>query len=156
MLICLSLQLRDRSVFRDSKHLGRLLPRVLPRPRRYRLAWKETRGSSAIYVWALEPPDEAFVSLGMLATPSPEPPARDASRCVPRAWCEPVSEDGLQAVWQQGLAGGLWRVLQTGMLVASRNAEAPEGTCFQLRRDMAAGEVRLADNLVDVMHIKMV
>ena len=148
-------QLRDRGVFRDSKHLPRLLPRVLPRPRRFRLAWKETRGSAPLYVWEIEPPDDAFVALGMLATPSPEPPPADAARCVPRTWCEPVGEEGLEPVWQDGRAGGLWRVRQSGMMVASRGTAAPEGTCFQLRRDLAAGEARLGDHLTDEMRVRV-
>ena len=148
-------QLRDRGVLHDSAHLGRVLARMLQLPRRYRLAWRETRGSAPVFIWALEPPSDAFVPLGMVATPSAEPPAPDAARCVPRTWCEPATEEGMQRVWQDGRAGGLWRVRQTGLLVASRTTAAPEGTCFQLRRDLAAGEARLVDLLCDEFRINV-
>jgi hypothetical protein len=138
-------QIKDRGVFRDSAHLGRLSARLFPRPRRFRLAWKESRASAPLFVWALEPPDDRFVALGMVTTSGPEPPAPEAARCVPRSWCEAAVEAGLEHVWNDGHGGGLWRIRQTGLLAAAKSPAVLEGALFQLRSDVTACDWRLAD-----------
>jgi hypothetical protein len=143
-------------VFHESIYLDHLVARVLPVPRRFRLAWKETRGSSPLYVWAPDPPDDAFVGLGMLATTSPEPPPPDSARCVPRTWCEAVEAEAMERLWQDDRAGGLWRLRQTGLLVAAKSSTGPQaGSCYQLRRDLVGSEVRLVDWLPDEAKVQV-
>eukprot|EP01052_Picozoa_sp_SAG31_P070349 SAG31_NODE_29204_length_399_cov_0.846667_1_plen_50_part_01 len=46
-------------------------------------------GEHSIYVWKPIPPGKHFVALGMLATTTDEPPARESVHCVPRRWVVP-------------------------------------------------------------------
>ena len=106
---CRTMELRDRSVFRDSVYNAPVLARLLPIPRRFREAWRVSKGSATLCVWEPEPPDDRYVALGMVATTGqdPAPPPSDAVRCVPREWCERAQEGGLEEVWRDGRAGAL-------------------------------------------------
>lgn len=172
-------QLRDRSVYRDSAYNVRVLPRLLPHPRRLRLAWRAGGGpgtgagagasggaASALHVWELVPPDDRYVGLGMMASVGPDPPPADAARCVPRAWCEPAAARDVQPVWGGEASagpgpggevrGGLWRMRDSGLLVAARvgeapaaaagaGADAPRPVWWVLRRDLLRGDVRVEE-----------
>ena len=134
---CKTLELRDRSVYRDSVYNAPVLAQLLPLPLRFREALRVVKGSATLCVWEAEPPDERFVALGMVATVSPGPasaqPPADAVRCVPLGWCTRAPENGLEEIWRDGLAGALWRVRQTGLLVAAKGAAPPVAYVLQPR-----------------------
>jgi hypothetical protein len=136
---CRTIELRDRSVYRDSVHNSPVLARLLPVPRRFREVWRVAKGSACLCVWEAEPPDERYVALGMVATTGqdPAPPPFDSVRCVPREWCE-TAQQGLEEIWRDGRAGALWRVRQSGLLLAGRGAAPPDAVV--LRRALETEE----------------
>ena len=82
-----------------------VLNRILPHPVRYHEVWRQQRGS-VLYAWEPVPISPAFVALGMIVTRTPDPPALDAVRTVPKHWCFPSSTEP-RKVWEDaGAAGG--------------------------------------------------
>ena len=112
---------------------------LLPPPRRFHEVLHLGKGSTRLYVWQADPADDDFVALGMVVTVSsgdaatPPEPSPDEMRCVPRAGCERAGEGALEEVWRDGLSGGLWRVRQTGLLVAGQGTAAPEAMVLKRR-----------------------
>jgi hypothetical protein len=104
-----------KSLNLDEEILGMLLPH----PTSYQEVWRQRRGDRPLYIWKPIPPTGDYVSLGMLATPSEDPPDASECRCVPRIWLVP-SKTKPRRVWTDagsgGRAGSFWIMENLGLL----------------------------------------
>ena len=113
---------------------SRLCVRPRPRPRRARssparLAPQDPHFKPALYIWRAVPPGGQFVSLGMVATTSDEPPPLTAISCLPRRWCQ-YETDEPRALWSnsgQGSRAGSFYTTgpQLACLVAMQTQDEP-------------------------------
>ena len=83
-------------------------------------------------------PSTRFVSLGMVASTSEDPPPIKAVHCVPRRWVEPADEITRQ-VWTDagtgGRPGSIWIINRHGLMAASKSHSPPRGHFYQLKDD---------------------
>lgn len=90
---------------------------------------------NGLYIWKPIPPSPHFVTLGMIATTTADPPSLTSIRCVPKGWCRTVTTPP-QLYWDDsGLAGkkgSIWLVGKYQLLWATEGHNAPEGPFYEL------------------------
>ncbi len=136
----LYLTLTDTTSWRvfASQHLDKeIIDTLLPHPIRYVEVWRHKSGDRQLFVWRPIPPSAGFVALGMLATPSDDPPDVTECRCVPRSWTTVSSSRPLQ-IWKDagggGRPGSFWVLNSLGLLQAAEQHTLPRGEFYDLQK----------------------
>ena len=138
-----TLEIKDKEHWGISGYGENMLPvlnKILPPPLRFKLVWSQLHGCQPIFIWKPIPPSPAFVSLGMLATTSEEPPAMAQIRCVPKHWCHAPNRQKPTKIWQDtgasgGRPGSVWIVNSLKTLFAVDGTGEPDPVdIFDLKR----------------------
>ena len=83
-----------------------------------------------MYFWNPIPPSADYVSLGMVATNTDEPPDLDQVRCIPAQWVVKV-EEAPRKVWDDaglsGRPGSVWEINSMNHFVATVGHDPPQG-----------------------------
>ena len=119
----LTIELKDRSVLRNSEWNKFVKPRLLPCPSHWRQLCEFSQGHKKLFIWEAVTPNPHFVALSMLATHTNDSPAPDSLRCLPRSWC--VESDMRDKVWEDDEGRGLYVINSLGCLAASAVAYMP-------------------------------
>lgn len=134
----LYLTLTDTTSWRvfKSQHLDQeIIDILLPHPIRYVEVWRHKAGDRQLFVWRPIPPSSGFVSLGMLATPSDDPPDVTECRCVPRSWTVSSTFRPIQ-IWKDagggGRPGSFWVLNSLGLLQGTEQHSLPKGEYYDL------------------------
>jgi len=115
----LTIELKDRSVLRNSEWNKFVKPRLLPCPAHWRQLCEFSFPPShkKLVIWEAVTPNPHFVALGMVATPTNDSPGAEDLRCVPRSWC--VESEMRDKVWEDDEGRGLYVINSLGCLAAS-------------------------------------
>lgn len=134
----LTVELKDRSVNRNSVYNPLVKPRLLPCAAHWRLVCKLALGHKKLVVWEAITPNPHYIALGMLATTTEEPPGQEELRCVPRSWC--VESEMREKVWEDSSGRGLYMINSLGFLAASNQAYMPpKGPFFDIKKELRTG-----------------
>jgi len=144
----LMLEVTDTSamMLEASENMDSVLDATLPKPVRFRQAWKKEQAKHPVYVWQAIPPTTDFVALGMAATTTPEPPPLTTLRCVPLKWLVGCPTEP-QLVWNdkgsEGRPGSIWlasETLQTFMAHPRHDAPNEQFYDFRLQKFFLSSE----------------
>lgn len=84
----------------------------------------------SVYFWNPIPPSADYVSLGMVATNTDDPPDLDQVRCIPAQWVVKV-EEAPRKVWDDaglsGRPGSVWEINSMNHFVATVGHDPPQG-----------------------------
>jgi hypothetical protein len=136
-LFGLTIDLTDRNtnmLFKSSNLSEAHVNHLMPHPIKFKLVWSKSGGDLPLFIWKSLAP-ENFISLGMVATMSDEPPPLTSVRCVPKRWTKQVS-DPPKLIWEDtgsgGKRGSFWKVNSLGVLWATEGLDPPEGPFYDL------------------------
>jgi len=134
------LQVRDTSFFSNAasqEYLSAVADHYCPFPKGFREVWNQQRGKP-LYVWRALPPNDAFVTLGMVVTSTPQPPDVKCMRCIAKSFCRPARRNPV-LLWDDGGMGGkpgsIWVVNAMQLLWVAVGHNIPEETFWELADD---------------------
>ena len=121
-----------------SQHLEQeIVDFLMPHPIRYVEVWRHKAEDRQLFIWRPIPPSPAFVALGMLASPSDDPPDVTECRCVPKPWVT-ASTFRPNQIWKDagggGRPGSFWALNSLGLLQGTEQHSLPKGEFYDLRQ----------------------
>ena len=134
-----TLEMTDLTInaVQQSKWIALAARQLLAHPVRFHQVWSVRTGTHPLFVWEPVPPNDQYVSLGMVGTQEEETPPVRSVHCVPREWVEPAPEM-TKMLWSDagssGKPGSLWAVGSLQLLVAAHGNESPGNKSWRLKR----------------------
>ena len=106
-----------------------------------------------IYIWKPIAINDDFISLGMLATTTEEPPALNDVRTIPYIWLKPINTNDTsqkpQKIWNDSGAGGrpgsIWVTSHLNLLYVKEGHGIPKEQFFQLHKKEFKANYRIKE-----------